>query len=179
VIASLAAAGRRILFAAEEKAALDVVKLRLEEVGLGHLAIVLHGADLSPKKVMQQVAHTLEVVRTAVTVDCAGVHSQLVDRRPSKSTERACGKNAHSARTDSEECRDARHNPEVVAFGEQLDPVPCEDLSVATAAAIRGLATAQNQNVHRTSLPVRQSHEREPRVRPRCLLPERFAQMHR
>jgi len=81
LIASLAAAGRRILFVAEKKAALDVVKRRLEEVGLGHLAIVLHGADLSPKKVMQQVAHTLEVVRKAVPVDCQGVHSQLVDRR--------------------------------------------------------------------------------------------------
>jgi hypothetical protein len=60
----LAAAGRRILFVAEKKAVLEVVKRRLEEVGLGHLAIDLHGADLSPKKVMQQVAHTLEVVRT-------------------------------------------------------------------------------------------------------------------
>jgi len=81
LIASLAATGHRILFVAEKKAALDVVKRRLEEVGLGHLAIVLHGADLSPKKVMQQVAHTLEVVRSAVPVDCHGVHSQLVERR--------------------------------------------------------------------------------------------------
>jgi hypothetical protein len=54
---------------------------RLEEVGLGHLAIDLHGADLSPKKVMQQVAHTLEVVRSSVPVNCQQVHAQLVDRR--------------------------------------------------------------------------------------------------
>ena len=66
---------------AEKKAALDVAKRRLEEVGLGHLAIVLHGADLCPKRVMQQIGHTLEVVRAAVPVDCQGVHSQLVDRR--------------------------------------------------------------------------------------------------
>jgi hypothetical protein len=77
----LAAAGRRILFVAEKKAALEVVKRRLEEVGLGHLAIDLHGADLSPKKVMQQVAHTLEVVRSSVPVNCQQVHAQLVDRR--------------------------------------------------------------------------------------------------
>ena len=81
LIASLAATGQRVLFVAEKKAALDVVKHRLEEVGLGHLAIVLHGADLSPKKVMQQVAHALQVVRTAVPVDCQHVHTQLVDRR--------------------------------------------------------------------------------------------------
>jgi very-short-patch-repair endonuclease len=81
LIANLAATGQRVLFVAEKKAALDVVKRRLEEVGLGHLAIVLHGADLSPKKVMQQVAHTLQVVRTAVPVNCQQVHTQLVDRR--------------------------------------------------------------------------------------------------
>ena len=81
LVTSLAATGRRVLFVAEKKAALDVVKRRLEEVGLGHLAIVLHGADLSPRKVMQQVAHTLEVVRSAVPVDCQEVHKRLVERR--------------------------------------------------------------------------------------------------
>jgi hypothetical protein len=53
----------------------------ISEVGLGHLAIDLHGADLSPKKVMLQVAHTLEVVRSSVPVNCQKVHAQLVDRR--------------------------------------------------------------------------------------------------
>ena len=81
LITSLAATGKRILFVAEKKAALDVVKHRLEEVGLGHLAIVLHGADLSPRRVMQQVAHTLEVVRSAVPLDCREVHMRLVERR--------------------------------------------------------------------------------------------------
>jgi very-short-patch-repair endonuclease len=81
LIASLAATGRRVLFVAEKKAALEVVKRRLDEVGLGHLAIELHGADLSPKKVMQQVAHTLEVVRSSIPVNCQQVHAQLVDRR--------------------------------------------------------------------------------------------------
>jgi very-short-patch-repair endonuclease len=81
LIASLAAAGRRVLFVAEKKAALEVVKRRLDDVGLGHLAIDLHGADLSPKKVMQQVAHTLEVVRSSVPVNCQQVHAQLIDRR--------------------------------------------------------------------------------------------------
>jgi very-short-patch-repair endonuclease len=81
LITSLAATGQRVLFVAEKKAALDVVKHRLEEVGLGHLAIVLHGADLSPRKVMQQVAHTLEVVRSSVPLDCREVHTRLVERR--------------------------------------------------------------------------------------------------
>jgi very-short-patch-repair endonuclease len=90
LIASLAASGRRVLFVAEKKAALEVVKNRLEAVGLGHLAIDLHGADLSPKKVMQQVANTLAAVKSAVPVNCQQVHAQLVDRRARL--------NSHSAR---------------------------------------------------------------------------------
>ena len=81
LIASLAAKGRCVLFVAEKRAALEQVKRRLIDVGIGHLAIDLHGADLSAKKVMQQVAHTLEVLRSAVPVDCQQVHAQLVNRR--------------------------------------------------------------------------------------------------
>jgi very-short-patch-repair endonuclease len=81
LIAGLAAAGKRALFVAEKRAALDVVLRRLDEVGLSHLSIDLHGADLSPKKVMQQVAHTLDMVRNSTPVQCEQVHTQLVDRR--------------------------------------------------------------------------------------------------
>ncbi|MBI3695176.1 MAG: DUF4011 domain-containing protein [Acidobacteria bacterium] len=81
VVATLAATGHRVLFVAEKRAALEVVLRRLNTVGLGHLAIDLHGADLSPKKVMQQVADALGKVRNAVPVDAQKVHTQLVDRR--------------------------------------------------------------------------------------------------
>ena len=81
LITNLAAAGKRVLFVAEKRAALDVVQRRLNDLGLAHLAIDLHGADLSSKKVMQQVARTLQVVRSSVPVDCAKTHAQLIDRR--------------------------------------------------------------------------------------------------
>jgi hypothetical protein len=81
LVATLAATGHRVLFVAEKRAALEVVLRRLNEVGLGHLAIDLHGADLSPKKVMQQVADALDKVRNAIPVGCEIVHKQLVDRR--------------------------------------------------------------------------------------------------
>jgi very-short-patch-repair endonuclease len=81
LIAALAATGKRVLFVAEKRAALEVVLRRLDEIGLAHLAIDLHGADISPKKVMGQVADALEKVRRAVPADCDGVHKQLVDRR--------------------------------------------------------------------------------------------------
>jgi very-short-patch-repair endonuclease len=81
LIASLAATGRRVLFVAEKKAALEVVERRLIKAGLGHLAINLHGADLSSRKVMEQVALTLDKVRSAVPVECEQLHHQLEDRR--------------------------------------------------------------------------------------------------
>lgn len=70
-----------MLFVAEKRAALEVVLRRLNEIGLGHLAIDLHGADVSSKKVMAQVADALEKVRNAVPPESRRVHKQLVDRR--------------------------------------------------------------------------------------------------
>lgn len=81
LVAVMAATGHRVLFVAEKRAALEVVLRRLKSVGLDHLAIDLHGADLSPRKVMQQVAGALDKVRNAVPVECENVHKQLVDRR--------------------------------------------------------------------------------------------------
>jgi len=49
LIVSLAAKGKRILFVAEKRAALQVVQARLERAGLGSLALDLHGADTSKK----------------------------------------------------------------------------------------------------------------------------------
>jgi hypothetical protein len=69
------------LFVAEKRAALEVVRRRLSELNLGHLTIDLHGADVSPRKVMQQIADALDRVRNAVPTDCEKIHKQLVDRR--------------------------------------------------------------------------------------------------
>jgi very-short-patch-repair endonuclease len=81
LIATLAANGKKILFVAEKRAALEVVKSRLVSVGLDHLAIDLHGADLTPKKVMEQVAKTLTLVRDAVSPPINGTHEAFVERR--------------------------------------------------------------------------------------------------
>ena len=81
LIASLAATGKRILFVAEKRAALQVVLKRLQQVGLDKIAIDLHGADVSPKRVMEQVAAALSGVRQAAPVDCDRMHQQYVERR--------------------------------------------------------------------------------------------------
>lgn len=81
LIASLAATGKRILFVAEKRAALQVVQRRLKEIGLDHLAIDLHGADVSPRRVMDQVGRALDAVRTSPLTDTTAVHDKLVERR--------------------------------------------------------------------------------------------------
>ncbi len=81
LIASLAAAGKRVLFVAEKRAALQVVLKRLQQVGLDKIAIDLHGADVSPKRVMEQVGAALSTVRQAIPVDCDRMHQQYVERR--------------------------------------------------------------------------------------------------
>ena len=81
LVASLAASGKRVLFVAEKRAALQVVLKRLQQVGLEKIAIDLHGADVSPKRVMEQVGAALSTVRQAVPVDCDRMHQQYVERR--------------------------------------------------------------------------------------------------
>ncbi len=81
LIATLTARGQKVLFVAEKRAALEVVMNRLKAVGLDHLAIDLHGAEQTPKKVMERVARTLSTVREAVKPVTDSVHEQFVDRR--------------------------------------------------------------------------------------------------
>ncbi len=81
LIASLAAEGKRILFVAEKRAALDVVLRRLDAIGLGHLALDLHGADTSRKAVAQRLSKALTTVRESVPVPDESIHARFSDRR--------------------------------------------------------------------------------------------------
>jgi len=81
LIASFAAHGKKVLFVAEKRAALEVVLHRLNSIGLGHLAIDLHGADLSPKRVLRQIAAALDLVRSSAQIDCVQLHQRFQERR--------------------------------------------------------------------------------------------------
>jgi hypothetical protein len=81
LIATLVANGKTVLFVAEKRAALEVVQRRLKASGLEHLAMDLHGAELSPKKVMERIAATLSTVRNARRPQTEDIHRQFVDRR--------------------------------------------------------------------------------------------------
>ncbi|HEY4358893.1 MAG TPA: AAA domain-containing protein [Acidobacteriaceae bacterium] len=81
LIATLVARGKTILFVAEKRAALEVVQRRLQACGLDHLAIDLHGAEQSPRRVMERIARTLNTVRNAHQPHAADLHRQFCDRR--------------------------------------------------------------------------------------------------
>lgn len=61
LLAHAMAAGRRVLFVAEKRAALDVVKKRLENVGLGELSLDIHDKSARPAAVRAQIKNALEL----------------------------------------------------------------------------------------------------------------------
>ncbi|RDH77069.1 DUF3320 domain-containing protein [Mycolicibacterium moriokaense] len=61
LLAHAMATGRRVLFVAEKRAALDVVKKRLEAVGLGDLSLDLHDKSARPAAVRAQIKQALEL----------------------------------------------------------------------------------------------------------------------
>ncbi len=84
LIAQSVAEGRRVLFVAQKRAALDAVIKRLShpDVGLGHLVLDLHGASVSRKEVMAHLAHALEQIRNALPAEGSeAVHREFEARR--------------------------------------------------------------------------------------------------
>ena len=61
LIAELMARGQKILFVSEKKAALDVVKTRLDTVGLGEGCLELHGKNSNKKEFLKEIEHTLGI----------------------------------------------------------------------------------------------------------------------
>ena len=81
LICEFAARGKKVLFVAEKRAALEAVLKRLEKKGLAHLCLDLHGAEVSRRQVLERVAVALEKIRDAQKVDPAAVHQRFVERR--------------------------------------------------------------------------------------------------
>ncbi len=81
LITSLVASGKRVLFVAEKRAALDVVLDRLGRQGLRHIALDLHGADVSRRAVMTQLDESLRLVRETMPVNVGDTHVRFSERR--------------------------------------------------------------------------------------------------
>ncbi len=61
IVAEVVAEGKRVLFVAEKRAALDVVHARLEKCGLGPLCLELHSHKASKQHVYADLKQTLEL----------------------------------------------------------------------------------------------------------------------
>ena len=61
LIAELMAMGQKVLFVSEKKAALDVVKSRLDSVGLGEGCLELHGKNSNKKEFLNELEETLNI----------------------------------------------------------------------------------------------------------------------
>nr|WP_246865390.1 DUF4011 domain-containing protein [Cryobacterium sp. BB307] len=97
--------GRRVLFIAEKPAALNVVKDRIEAVGLGAFTLDLHDKAMRPAAVRQQLAAALDATSFADRVAFETAHNELsrsvtpLRRYPERLHARGVlGESAYSAR---------------------------------------------------------------------------------
>lgn len=69
IITELIANGKKVLFVAEKKAALDVVYNNLKKVGLNDFALPIHNTKLNKKEIVYELANTLEKGLTSNRID--------------------------------------------------------------------------------------------------------------
>ncbi|HET7509309.1 MAG TPA: AAA domain-containing protein [Solirubrobacterales bacterium] len=81
LISTLMARGKRVLFVAEKRAAIDAVLRRLEDVGLGDLVLDLHGGVSSRRQTAQALALALNKNSQLAKPDLEKVHRKLEQRR--------------------------------------------------------------------------------------------------
>jgi very-short-patch-repair endonuclease/DNA polymerase III delta prime subunit len=81
LISTLVARGKRVLFVAEKRAAIDAVLKRLDEVELGDLVLDLHGGVSSKRKVAEALSDAIGRNASLVKPDVDGLHRTLVQRR--------------------------------------------------------------------------------------------------
>ncbi|WP_204837753.1 AAA domain-containing protein [Mycobacteroides salmoniphilum] len=81
IIAAGSAAGLKILFVAEKRAAIEAVTDRLEAAGLDSLVLDLHQSRINKRSVAEQFSSSLEQLSNTQPVDGDEAHRQLIDRR--------------------------------------------------------------------------------------------------
>ncbi len=81
LIAQALANGKRVLFVAEKRAALEVVQRRLDEVGIGAFCLELHSSKSGPKAVLAQLRRALEQGARQPPQEWARVAGELQQKR--------------------------------------------------------------------------------------------------
>jgi very-short-patch-repair endonuclease len=81
LISTLVAHGRRVLFVAEKRAAIEAVLRRLDDVGLADLVLDLHGGTASKREIAQHLTKSLDTNASIARPDLEVEHRRLVVRR--------------------------------------------------------------------------------------------------
>lgn len=81
IIANALYAGKRVLFVAAKKAALDVVESRLEAIGIGDFCLELHSNKSKKTAVLEQLKAATEIAHRAAPADFGAEAQRLFDLR--------------------------------------------------------------------------------------------------
>lgn len=81
LISALTARGKRVLFVAEKRAAIDAVTKRLDEVGLSDVVMDLHGGISSRRELAERLAASLDSIKSVPMVDNPDRDYRLVSSR--------------------------------------------------------------------------------------------------
>jgi hypothetical protein len=81
LVACLAGEGKRTLFVAEKRAAIDAVLGRLERLGLGDLVLDVYDGATNKRRLARELGAALDRAKDVADPDTAGVERTVVDRR--------------------------------------------------------------------------------------------------
>src|SRR5579859_2775326 len=81
LIAALVARGRKVLFVAEKRAAIDAVLSRLKSVDLGEAVLDIHEGTRDRQRIARDLGDTLDLAQRTEAPQVAGLHRRLVDRQ--------------------------------------------------------------------------------------------------
>ena len=124
--------GRRVLFVAEKRAALDVVQRRLEAVGMGPLSLDLHDKGSKPAAVREQIARALA---HTVAVDTQEQDIRTEELRAARRVLTRYAYRLHERNAAALSLYDARGAG--LALGDTVPPIPVpESLLVGGSAAV-------------------------------------------
>ena len=83
LITALVARGKRVLFVAEKRAAIEAVTKRLDQVGLSELVMDMHGGVTSRRDFARTLNESLEHIATIPVQDHSSLQGHLRERRES------------------------------------------------------------------------------------------------
>src|SRR6266568_1357385 len=81
LIAALVARGRKVLWVAEKRAAIDAVLSRLKSVDLGEAVLDIHEGTRDRQRIARDLGDTLDLAQRTAAPQVAGLHRRLVDRQ--------------------------------------------------------------------------------------------------